>query len=367
MRRILYQLLPLAGLLLTLPACDAGEARAEGTEEVAKKKSAAAAMAADKQEKAPEILSAANVKVEKLIPSSLTEFIVANGTTQAIRDVTYSAEVAGKIEHLPVKLGDRIGKGRVLARIDYTTLEAQAEQAKTSFQLAESTYERLASLRDENVISRQRIDEAHSAMMSAKSSLAIAEANVKKAVVRASYPGVVGAKLVEKGEFVGPGTPMLMVVDYKTIIVEAQLAETQVAEIDRKAPVEVRIDALDRTYKGKVDTLIPTADQASKTFTLRVKIDNPNYEILIGMSAKVKIAAIEHKDVIVVPQSAVIEEQGARSVFVAKDGKAEKRSVALGPSEDDRVVLLSGVEAGEDLVVVGHRDLEEWQPLSVVQ
>ena len=144
-------------------------------------------------------------------------------------------------------------------------------------------------------------------------------------------------------------------------------AETQVPQIDRSAEVDVRIEALGKTFKGRVDTLIPTADKASKTFTLRIKIDNPDYEILIGMSAKVKIAAIEHKDIVVVPQSAVIEERDSRSVFVAKGGKAIRRKVRLGASQGENVVLTEGVEAGEDLIVVGQRDLEDGRPIRVIK
>jgi membrane fusion protein (multidrug efflux system) len=352
-----------------MSGCREGEAQAQGAEatsekgegkEVGKKKGAAKAHTDEVSAKT------ANVKVVKLEPSSLTEFIVANGTTRAIRDVTYSAEVAGKIEALPIKLGDRIRRGRLLARIDFQTLKAQAEQAQTSYDLAESTYERFASLKDENVISQQRIDEARSNMLSAKSAVAIADANVKKAVVRASYPGIVGAKLVEKGEFVAPGTPLLVVVDYKTIVVEARLPETQVARVNREKEVEVMIEALGKSFQGKVDTLIPTADSASKTFTLRVKVDNPDYAILVGMSAKVKIAAIEHEEVLIVPQSAVIEALGKRRVFVEDKGQARMRDVRLGPVQGNRVVVAEGVEAGESLIVVGQRDLEDGQKVRVI-
>jgi membrane fusion protein (multidrug efflux system) len=307
-----------------------------------------------------------NVKTVALAPTTLTEYIVANGTTKALRDVTYSAEVPGRIEFLPVDLGDRIRKGQVLARIDFATLEAQAEQAETSYDLAKSTYDRLSTLKDENIISKQRIDEAKTNMLSAESGVSIARANVKKAVVRSTYRGIVGAKFVEKGEFVNPGTPLFMVVDYKTIVVEARLAETQVARVNRSADVEVYIEALNKTFRGKVDTLIPTADKASKTFTLRVKIDNPDHEILIGMSATVKIDAIDHENVIAVPQSAVIEEAGSRSVFIAEKGVAKRHPVRLGASQGDRVIVLDGVEAGDELIVVGQRDLEDGKPIRVI-
>lgn len=352
-----------------MSGCKENEARADGSTESQKKASQNVSSNDKKADPSPNqnATRPVNVKVETVIPSSLTEYIVANGTTQAIRELTYSAEVPGRIEALSVDVGDRVRKGQILARIDFATLQAQAEQAQTSFNLAKSTYERFSKLQDEDIISRQRIDEAQSSMESAAAGVSIAEANVKKAVVRSTYSGIVGAKFAEKGEYVGPGTPLFNVVDYKTILVEARLAETQVAGIDKNAEVNVEIDALRTSYKGKVDTLIPAADKESKTFTLRIKVENPNYDILIGMSATVKLTAAERKDVIVVSQSAIIEERNERSVFVVNGDKAERRMVRIGAAQRDKVEVKEGLAAGDRLVVVGQRELEDGKSIRIVE
>ena len=369
MRHSLNFILIFLGLVtvaLTGSGCAENEALAEETSRGRIEKRSETSAQKPTADDVSKTLRPANVKVEPLKETSITEYIVAHGTTQAIRDVTYSAEVPGRIEALPVDIGDRIRKGRVIARIDFGTLQAQAEQAETAYNLAESTYKRLAALQGEEVISQQRIDEAKSNMLSAKAGVTIAKANVKKAVVRSTYSGIVGAKFVEKGEYVAPGSPLVMVVDYKTIIVEAKLAETQTRGIVRGAKVMVDIEALGKAFEGEVETLIPTADKASKTFTLRIKIDNPKYEILVGMSATVRLTAKEHDNVIAVSQSTVVEEPGGRSIFIAKDGKAEKRSVRLGAVQGDKVVLTEGVSPGEAVIVVGQRDIEDGQPIRII-
>ena len=357
---------------LALSGC-AEEARADGATDnvgsagnAAKKKSDKTADKAEQEINAPKVRPI-NVKFESVTLSSLTQYIVANGTTQAVRELTYSAEVPGRIEALSVDIGDRVRRGQILARIDYTTLQAQAAQAKTSYDLASSTYNRLSALQDEDIISKQRIDEARSNVDSAEAGLSIAQANVKKARVRSTYSGIVDAKFVEKGEYVGPGTPLFKVVDYKTIIVEAHLAETQVAGIDRDAEVEVEIEALHATFTGKIDTLIPTADRESKTFTLRIKVQNKDYAVLIGMSAVVRLPSRTFDNVIVVPQSAVIEERSEKSVFVEKNGLAERRSVRLGAAQGDKVVVQEGLKEGDHLIVLGQRELEDGKPVRIVE
>ena len=363
MRTVTYLLGATLLLLGSITACGcAEEARAEEATENARQKARPPEAAQEETKVKP-----VNIKVETLSPSSLTQYIVANGTTQAIRELTYSAEVPGRIEALSVDIGDRVCRGRVLARIDFTTLKAQAAQAETSYDLASSTYNRLAALQDDDIISKQRIDEARSNVDSAKAGLAIAQANVKKARVRSTYSGIVGAKFVEKGEYVAPGTPLFKVVDYKTIIVEARLAETQVSGIAPKTEVDVEIEALHETFKGKVDTLIPAADRESKTFTLRIKVPNKDYRILIGMSAVVRLPSKSYENVIIVPQNAVIEERNEKSVFVVKDGIAVKRIVRLGAAQGDKVVVVDGLEEGDRIVVLGQRELEDGKPVHIVE
>ncbi len=361
---IVFLVLSMTSLALT--GCNEKEAHAETSKTTSNKSNKKAAdIATDSDSKSMQ--RPINVKIEKLESSSLTEYLVANGITRASRELTYSAEIPGRIEALGVDIGDKVFKGRILARIDYSTLQAQTEQAATSYNLAQSTYNRLSTLQDQDIISRQRIDEAKAQMESAKAGLSIAEANLKKAVVKATYPGIVGAKFAEKGEYVGPGSPLFLVVDYKTIIVEARIPETQVSFINRNGEAEVYIEAMQKNYVGKVDTLIPTADKESKTFTLRLKIDNPKHEILIGMSAVVKLSSMEHNNVITIPQSAVIEDKGEKCVFVANNDTAEKRAVILGSNQGDRVIVKQGLSQGEQLVVIGQRDLENGRPIRIIE
>jgi len=308
-----------------------------------------------------------NVKIEKVSLGTLTQRVIARGVTTAVHDVTYSAEVAGRLGKLTMEIGDHVKKGQVLARIDYKTLAAQAKQAKANLDLATTTHARLMQLKNEDLVAQQQIDEAQSRLIAAQAQLTIAQAQLSKSTVKAGRAGIIANKYAEKAEFVAPGTRLYDVIDYDTIIVEAQLAETQVSQVTSGANVDVMIGGLDKTFVGVVDTIIPSADKVSKTFTLRVKVDNPDLKILVGMSAEVSITSRVHKDVIVTKQSTVVEDQDGRSVFVVTNGVAHKRKVTTGPYENDRVIITSGLTAGEDLVVVGQRELADNQPVTVVK
>ncbi|MBN2716046.1 MAG: efflux RND transporter periplasmic adaptor subunit [Deltaproteobacteria bacterium] len=310
----------------------------------------------------------ANVQIQELQAGNLTQSALAHGETMADHHVVYSAEIQGKIEYLGFDLGDEVRKGRTLARIDFQTLKAQSDQAKSTADLAEATYRRLAKLKQDGLISQQQYDEAYSASINTKAQLAIAEANLSKAVIKANHFGIVSKKFVEKSEFVGPGTQLYEVIDYRTIIVEAQLAESQVASVSPGSAVMVQIDALGESFEGTVDKILPTADAMSKTFTARVKIPNPDLRILVGMSARLKIDTENFENVVIAPQNAIIEEQsGARSAFVVNDLKAERREVLLGAHQGGNVIVTSGLKPGDQLIVMGHRDLVDGQPVHVIR
>ncbi|MDJ0764518.1 MAG: efflux RND transporter periplasmic adaptor subunit [Myxococcota bacterium] len=308
----------------------------------------------------------ANIKTEIAATAELTEYVSVNGTAEAMTDVTFSAEIPGRIEYLGPKLGQRVRKGQVLARIDFRTLQAQKMQAQAAYELARTTHDRLSKL-GEDLVTRQKIDETVSALATAKAGLDIAKNAMDKSVVRSNIRGVVTEKQVDTAEYVAPGMPMYRIVDHSTIVIEAELPETQVSLIQNNAAVTVTFGALGETRDGTVDAILPMADPVSKTFTARIKVDNSDLSILVGMSATVRIAAQINKDVVVVPQDVVVENKTGRSVFVVENGIAIERPVRLGAVEGDRVAIVDGVMPGESLVTLGHRDLSDGQPVRIVQ
>ena len=310
---------------------------------------------------------AANVRVVELAPGRVSVVATGTGVAAASSDIVYSAELAGKIVALPVEIGDRVRAGQVLARIDVDALRAQASQVEAAYSLSKSTLARLEALEADEFVSAQQMDEVRSQMASAESQRALFRTQLSRSTVRADKAGVVANVFAERAEYVGPGSPIAQVVDLRRIIVETHLAETQIAGIAKGARAEVEFDALGEVFAGEVEAVVPAADKESGTFAVRVKVDNLDERILVGMSARVRIAVREIDDVIAVPQSAVIEGEDGRSVFVAVEGKAAERVVTLGPTDGDRVVLQDGVRVGERLIVVGQRDLADGQAIAVVE
>jgi len=314
------------------------------------------------------VVPTASVEVATARARPFVETITVQGHTAADSDLTYSAEVPGTVESLRLRLGQRVRRGQVLARIDYRSLSARAEAARARHELQRKTHGRLVALREGDVVAQDGLDRAVASLAAARAELKIARANLDKAVIRARRSGVVTHKFVESGEYVAPGAPVVQVVNLDRVVVEGQLPESRVAAVRPGAAAQVEVRALGLTVPGEVAAVLPVAAPVSRTFRFRLRLPNPGHRILVGMAATVKVAVKSHEGVVMVPQDVVLEEPEGRAVYLVGTGDvAVRRMVTLGPTDADRVVLRSGIQPGERLVVLGHRTLSPGQPLKVVR
>lgn len=307
----------------------------------------------------------ANVEVMTVAPKQVTTSLTVTGETAPIKEVTYSAEASGSLDYI-VPLGSVVHTGDILARVDYETLKARADQARASYGLAWKTYDRFRSLRKEDLVSQQQLDEAYSQMVQARSHKTIAETNLRNSQTEARFNSVVVQRYMEEGEYVVTGSPLVRAIDITRINVEAQVPERQVSRIAPRSPSKVHISALDREYDGVIDLIIPDSDARAKTFLLRVVIDNPEMEIMAGMAARISIETDSLERAIVVPQETVLEKESGKAVFVEKDGKARERKVITELTHEGEVIIRAGLSAGDNLIVTGHRELENDQPVRIV-
>ncbi|MBN1297301.1 efflux RND transporter periplasmic adaptor subunit [bacterium] len=310
---------------------------------------------------------AVNVRTIAVQTNTFVESVRLLGETQADKDLIYSAEIAGRLEYLAVDFGDMVQSGQILARIDYEMLKAQADQVRAASDLAKKTYDRLLTLREDELVTQQQIDEANAQLIQAQAQLEQTETALKRSEVKSTISGVVAGKFVEAGEYMMPGTPIVRILNHSTIIVIAQVPETRVPDLTVGADVSVTIDALKDTFTGSLDVVLPQSDPESRTFTVRVKTPNPDRRIMVGMAATLTIAVKKHDDVIVIPQEVVIEQVDGRYVFIRNGDQARKVKVTLGPSENKSVIITDGLKPGDELIVDGHRELVDGQPINIVR
>jgi RND family efflux transporter MFP subunit len=314
----------------------------------------------------------------------------AVGTVRARTSATIASRIMGAVRDVKVHTGDSVAAGQLLVSIDARDLDfalrqAQAAReearsakgevdhaiasAQANLELAQATFRRISDLFQKTSVSNQEYDEASArlkaaqaaydmavakrAQVSAKiqqASEAVSSAEVMRgyAEIHAPFAGTVIEKPVDPGVMAIPGTPLLTVEQNGPLRLEVPVEESFLASIRVGQPVTVTIDSLDRTLETRVSEINPLVDPASRAFL--VKIDLPTIPHLhSGAFGRAKFSRGARKAVLV-PVSAVAEQGQLQSVIVVEGGTARTRLVTLGQKQDDKVEVLSGLNAGERIV-----------------
>jgi membrane fusion protein (multidrug efflux system) len=317
-------------------------------------------------EKKQEKVKAVNIDILEIKPTPIHDILILPGETEAWQDVLVSADKSGRIEWIGPREGDRVKKGELLARIDVSALKAIIDRAEATLNLADDLYQRRKILFDRGIVHKEAIEKALTDKVLAESDLLKAKVEYDRGFPRSPISGTVNHLYVDEGEFLNRGESMVDLVNVDKIKVNVNVPELDIRHLKRGQNAMVKIDAFpERLLPGKIDFVSYKADPATKTFLVRILIDNPKHEIRPGMIARAVFQRRIIPDALVAPLFALMDKGGERILFLEKDGIVLARTVSIGVIEKDRVQITSGLEVGDRLIVTGQRDIEEGMRVQV--
>ena len=306
------------------------------------------------------------VSIKEVEPVQLKDILLLPGETEAWKDVCVAADKSGKVEWIGPREGDKVAGREFLAKIDVSALKAALDGAEAAFSLADALYQRRQRLFDRKIINKEALDHSLTEKTVAQGNLEQARVEYERGFVRSPISGRVNHLFVDEGEFVNRGEPMIDLVNVSRIRINVNVPELDVQFLKPLQKAKVTVDAFgDRTFDGTVDFVAYKADPATKTFHVRVLIDNPEQEIRPGMIARVAFVRRVLPDALVAPLFALVDKGGERLLFVEEDGIAHARTVTIGVIEGDKVQILQGLEAGDRLIVVGQTEVEEGMRVTI--
>jgi RND family efflux transporter MFP subunit len=297
--------------------------------------------------------------------TEVPEFVEVTGSVEPVARVSPGTKIMGRIETVAVREGDRVARGRLLAKLESRDLEATVEQARAGIAVAraqlenaKATFERMKALHARGSVTDKNLEDATAGYEVAQGMLRQAEANENAALVMLSYAeirsdlaGYVTAKRVEAGDLANPGMPLFTIEDLSHVKVTLRVAERDVVGLREGSPATATIDVLQNEVPATIDRIVPAGDPRSRTFDVRLVLDNPDGAIKSGMFARARFPK-GSRPAILVPASAVVERGQLHGIYaVDDDGRAWLRWVRLGPSAGDQIEILSGLDAGQALVV----------------
>ena len=281
-------------------------------------------------------------------------------------------------EWVPVRKGDR------LARLDATeteaglaALRAGEAQAKVAESRAAREYERAQQLQKYGLITPQAFDDAKTAVEAAQAATEAAaaqrraaEARLAKATILAPMDGVVALRGVSVGDRVenmGSGEPLFRIVDNRLLDLTVAVPATDLSEVKVGQPSEfTTVTVPGRTFTGKVKFINPTIDASNRSAKVVVEVPNRDGLLRGGAFVEGRIIVATRADILQVPREALLNwdlGQQSADVYLAKAGKAEKRTVRTGQTNGDLVEIVSGLEAGDPVVTRGGFSLQPGDPV----
>lgn len=332
---------------------------------------------------------ALSVEVVRVSAQQWPSHYEATGTVRARTSTVISAKWMGYVREVKVQLGDRVRAGELLVALDARDLDATSSRAaaarqevrdalpeadsaiqaaKADLDLAQATFRRMNELFGKKSISDQEFDEASAKLKAAQAAYQImrakrtqldaklAEVNQEVratevtrsyAQVQAPFAGVVTAKPVEPGNLAVPGAPLLTI-EGESYRFEASVEQSRLASIHQGQAASVAIDGISQVFDSRVSEIVPAVDEASRAYT--VKIDLPRSTALRSGIFGRAVFQLGTRSVVSIPCRAASERGQLQSVFVFEDGVARTRLVTLGEKGKGQVEILSGLNAGENVI-----------------
>ena len=288
--------------------------------------------------------------------------MAAIGTVAAVRGVTVSADLPGVVEAISFESGQAVTQGQTLLRLDVRQERAQLAAAESARDLARLNLDRARGLRAEGIVSQADYDRASAEHAQAVARVGEIRATIERKEVRAPFPGIVGIRRVNLGQYLSAGDPIVALQALDPVYVDFSLPQQDAPRLRVGGEVRVSAEGLAGEHAGRISAVDSVVDAATRNVRVQATLPNPGRRLKPGMFVETRVVLGATQAVIAVPASAVSYAPYGDSVFVvaelarpdgAKYRGVKQQFVKLGPARGDQVAVVSGLEAGQEVVTSG--------------
>tara|TARA_B100001115_G_C15847890_1_gene428371 strand:+ start:3781 stop:4911 length:1131 start_codon:yes stop_codon:yes gene_type:complete len=309
------------------------------------------------------------VEVRTMENQTFRHFVRLSATVSSKENVLLSAEGNGRVVSVNAEEGDRVSKGQTILRLESDFIEGQLKEAEAAYQLAKTTFERRENLWKDSIGSEIEYLNAKTNFQAAENRVKQARAQYEHTFVKAPVNGSLDVIRVNKGEFVGAGTPVARVVDLSNLELETDISESYLKAVKVGDSVEVSIPALGLKQDEKVIFASQYINPENRSFTIKVGLKNNNALIKPNLLAEIKLKDYENPNALVLPSMAIRKDLKGDYVYLIDKSEAKpiarKRYVKIGRSFGEDAEIVEGLKAGEQVIVVGANSVNEGQEVEI--
>jgi membrane fusion protein (multidrug efflux system) len=299
-------------------------------------------------------------------PRTLERTLPLTGSLTPFTEATVKAKVAGELVAVPVREGEPVKRGQVLARIDQTEVQARVAARRADVSAARAQLDWAGknrttqkALLEKGFIAQTAYDNVQSnfevavaRLRAAEAELVVAQKALGDSVLLAPFDGIVSLRHAQAGERVALDAKVVSVVDLSRLQLEAAVPASEIGRLQVGQPVAFRVDGFGaQSFAGRIDRISPATVSGSRSINVYAVIDNPQGVLRSGLFAQGAVSLERIEGALVVPASAVREELGRNTVYALVDGAVRRRAVTIGPADAaDRVQVLEGLAPGDRIV-----------------
>ena len=301
-------------------------------------------------------------------PLDIQQTLSLSGALRAVDISSVKARVAAEVREIPVREGDAVRAGQIVARMDVTEFQARVDQARGTLNAARAQLDIATKNRDNNrtlvekgFISKNAFDNsasqyatAEANVEAAKGALDVVQKLVNDTVIRSPIAGVVAMRYVQAGEKVSADNKLLDIVNLQKMELEAAVPTNDITNVAIGQRVTLRIEGLPQTIEGKVVRINPATQSGSRSVLVYVQIANPQNQLRSGMFAEAQLILKTKTGVLALPQNAIRKDGNGTYVYVVEGGVLARKPVTIGmsgrTSDDYMTEVLSGIDFGTQVV-----------------
>jgi len=319
---------------------------------------------------------------------SLEDRVSLVGSLRPIAEVQVMSKIAGRLEKIPVDVGDPVKEGELLAQVEDREILQQIQQAEAAISVARASIhqreaelqnfdrqvERYRELFNQNLISRQDLEDVATRQLTSTAQLELSRAQLRQSEANlntyninlentrsyAPMSGFVGRRYVHPGALVTANTPLLYIVDLRTLRMVVNMVERDIVRVRRGVQAQVTVDAFPgRAFSGRIQRVAPVLDAATRTGEVEIQVANDRLDLRAEMFARVTLNLGGERRGILVPRESVVYRGEKSGVFIVEENHVKFRPVQPGLTQKSSVEIIKGLQPGDRLVGMGASLLQD--------
>ena len=302
---------------------------------------------------------AINAKLYVLEPNKLSSGISAVGTLLPNEEVELISEAAGKVVGIYFDEGKTVSAGQLLLKVDDAELQAQLRRAEYQLNLTEERLNRQRILLEKDAVSREEFDQVQTDYNILHTDIDLLKTKISKTEIRAPFAGTIGFRGVSLGSYLQLNTIIARLIDQSKLKLEFAIPEKYGSMFLSEKKIKFRTEVSADEFEAIVYAVDPKVDIATRTITVRGLYQNAGGKLLPGMFARINLIISQSGNVLMIPTESIVQEMQGKKVWQIKEGKAASQSVTTGFRSNNEVEVLTGLQAGDTIMVTGLMQVRE--------